>query len=90
MEEQVKLVRKVIDFVECPNRRLWVTLLRYKVDNPETPYAQVRLFGRNKEEDKFQQIVYVNYKLEEFVYLFDVMNSVYDEIIANPPICNLL
>ena len=55
----------------------------------QTSYAQVRLFGRKKEEEKFQQIVYVKYKLDEIVYLFDVMKSVYDEVIANQPICNL-
>ena len=60
MEEQMKLVHKVIDFVDCPKRRICVTLLRYKVDNPETSYAQVRLFGRKTEEEKFQQIVYFN------------------------------
>ena len=67
MEEQLKLVHKVIDVVDCPNRRICVTLLRYKADNPETSYAQVRLFGRKKEEEKFQQIVYVNYRLDEFI-----------------------
>ena len=60
MKEQLKLVHKVIDVVDRPNRRICVTLLRYKVDNPETSYAQVRLFGRKKEKEKFQQIVYVN------------------------------
>ena len=90
MEEQLKFVHKVIDVVDCPNRRICVTLLRYKVDNPETSYAQVRLFGRKKEEEKFQQIVYVNYRLDEFVYLLDFMNSVYDEVIANQPICKIL
>ena len=44
MDEQLKLVQKVIDVVDRPNRRISVTLLRYKVDNPETSYAQVRLF----------------------------------------------
>ena len=57
MEEQLKLVHKVIDVVDRSNRKICVTLLRYKVDNPETSYAQVRLFGRKKEEEKFQQIV---------------------------------
>ena len=89
MEEQLKLVHKVIDFVDHPNRRTCVTLLRYKSDNSETSYAQVRLFGRKKEEENFQQIVYVNYRLDEFVYLLDVMNSVYDKVIANQPICNI-
>ena len=90
MEEQLKLVHKVIDVVDRPNRRNCVTLLRYKVDNPKTSYAQVRLFGRKKEEEKFQQTVYVNYRLDEFEHLLEVMNSVYDKIIANPPICNIL
>ena len=89
MEEQLKLVHKVIDAADRPNRRICVRLLRYKVDNPETSYAQVRLFGRKKEEEKFQQIVYVNYRLNEFVYLLDVMNSVYDKVIANHPICKI-
>ena len=52
MEEQLKLVHKVIDVVDRPNRKLCVTLLRYKVDNPDTCSAQVRLFGRKNEEKK--------------------------------------
>ena len=90
MEEQLKLVHKVIDVLDCPMRRICVTLLPYKVDNQQTSYAQVRLLGRKKEEEKFQQIVYVNYELDEFVYLMDVMNSVYDKVFANQPICNVL
>ena len=90
MEEQLKLVHKVIDVVDCPNRGICVTLLRYKVDNPITSYAQVRLCGRKKEEEKIQQIVYVNYKLDEFVYHPYVMNSVYYKVIANQPICHVL
>ena len=60
MEEQLKLGHKVIDVVDGPNRRICVTLLRYNVDNPEIFYAQVRLFGRKKAEEKFQQFLYVN------------------------------
>ena len=90
MEEQLKLVHKVIDVVDRPNRMICVTLLRYKVDNPDTSNAQVRLFGRKNEEEKFQQIVYVNYRLDEFIYLLYVMNSVYDKVLANQPICNIL
>ena len=67
-----------------------MTLLRYKADNAETSFAQVRLFGRKKEQEKFQRIVYVNFKLDEFVYLLHLMNSVYDKVIANQPISNVL
>ena len=54
MEEQLKLVHHVIDVVDCPNRKICVTMLRYKVDNPDNSFAQVRLFGRKTEEEKFQ------------------------------------
>ena len=90
MEEQLKLDNKVIDVVDRPNRRICVTLLCYRAENPETSSAQVRLLGRKKEEEIFQQTVYVNYKLDELVYLLDVMNSVYDKVVANQPIFNLL
>ena len=89
MEEQLKLVHKVIDVVDCPNRKICVTLLRYNADNPDTSYAQVRLFGPKKEEEKFQKILYVNSRLDDFIYLLDVMNSVYDKVLANQPICNV-
>ena len=90
MEEQLKLVHKVIDFVDRPNRKICVTLLRYKADNPETSYAQVRLFERKEEEENIQQIVFVKYRLVEIIYLLDVMNSVSDKVIANQPIFNVL
>ena len=38
------------------------------------------------EDEKFQQVVYVNYEYEEFIYLLEVMNSVYDKDILNQPI----
>ena len=57
------------------------------MEKPETPYVRVRLFGRREDEEKFNQIVYVNYKLDEFIYLLNVMNSVYDKVIANEPVC---
>ena len=90
MKEQLKLVHKVIDVVDRSKWRICVTLLRYKADNPDTSYAQVRLFGRKTEEEKFQQIVYVNYRLDEFIYPLDVMNSVYDKVIVNQPNFNIL
>ena len=89
MDEQLKLAHKVVDVVDRANRKICVTLLRYNVDKPESSYAQVRLLARKKEDDRFQQVVYVNYKLEEFIYLLDVMNSVYDKVITNQPICNV-
>ena len=90
MDEQLKLAHKVVDVVDRANRKICVTFLRYNVDKPESSYSQVRLFARKKEDEKFQQVVYVNYKIKEFIYSLDVMNSVYDKVITNQPICNVL
>ena len=65
-------------------------MLPYNVEKPESSYVQVRLFGRRKDEERFNQIVYVNCKLDEFIYLLDVMYSVYGKVIANEILCNVL
>ena len=90
MDEQLKLAHKVVDAVDRGNRKFCVTLLRYTLDKPESSYAQVRLLARKKEDEKFQQVVFVKYKLEEFIYLFDVMNSQYDKVNTNQPNCSVL
>ena len=64
MDEQLKLAHKVVDIVDRANTKNCVTLLRYNVDKPESSYAQVQLLARKKEDEKFQQVVYVNYTLE--------------------------
>ena len=89
MDEQLKLAHKVVDVVDRTNGKTCVTLLRYNEDKPESSYAQVRFFAKKKEDEKFQQIVYVRYKLEDFIYLLDVMNSVYDKIMTNQASCNV-
>ena len=39
------------------------------MEKPDIPYAQIRFFARKKEDEKFQQVVNVNYKLDEIIYL---------------------
>ena len=90
MDEHPKLAHNLLDIVDPANRKICVTLLRYNVDKPESSHAQVRLFARKKEVEKIQQVVYVSYKLEEFMYSLDVVNSVYDKVVTNQPICNVL
>ena len=90
MEEQLKLAHTIVDVVDRANRKICMTLLRFNVDKPESSYAEFRLFARKKKDEKFQQVVYVKYKLEEFILLLDVMNSVYDTVITNQPICIVL
>ena len=87
MDEQLKLAHKVVHVVDRTNRKICVTLLRYNVDKPESSNAQVRFSARKTEDEKFQRVAYVNYKLEEFIFLLDVMNSVYDKDISILPIC---
>ena len=64
MDEQLKLAHKVVDVVDRANRKICVTLLRCNVDKPESSYAPVQSFARKKDVEKFQQVVYVSYKLE--------------------------
>ena len=90
MDEQLKLAHKLVDVVDRTNRKICVTLLRYNVDKLDSSYAQVRLFARKKEDEKFQQVVYVKIKLEEIIYLLDVLNSKYDKVITSQHICNVL
>ena len=90
IDEQLKHVHKVIEIAEVTKRKVCVTLLRYEEDNPETSYAQIRLFTRRTEEENFQQLVYVNYKTDEFIFLLDVMNSVCDQVLDNKPLCNIV
>ena len=90
MDEQLKLAHKVVVVVDRANRKICVTLLRYNVDKPDSSYAQIQLFARKREDENFQQSVYVNYKLEESIYLLDVNNSVYDKDFTNQTSCNVL
>ena len=43
-----------------------------------------------KEDEKFREFVYVNYKLEDFNLLLDEVISVYDKVFTNQPICHFL
>ena len=83
MEEQLKISHKVVEVVDRPHRKVCVTMLRYNAEMPQTSNVQVRLFGRRKDEEKFNQIVYVKHTLDEFIYLLDVTKSVYDKVIAS-------
>ena len=77
LDEQLEQAHKVVDVAGHPSRNICLTL-RYKLDKPESAYAQVPLFGRKKEDEKFRQNVNVDYTLDESIHLLDVMNSVHD------------
>ena len=88
-DKQLKLAPKIDDVVDRA-KKVCVTLLWYNVDKPGSAFAQIRLFARKNADEKFQHIVYVNYELEELLYLLDVMNSVRDKAFSNQPSCNRL
>ena len=56
MEEQLKLVHKVIDVVDCPNRRICVTLLRYKLENPEISMLKFVYSDRRRRKKNFSKL----------------------------------
>ena len=59
MDEQLKLAHKIVDIVDRGNRKIWVTLLRYNVENKASFYAKVRLFAKKKKDKRFHQVVIV-------------------------------
>ena len=67
MDEQLKLAHKLLGVVDRANGKICLTLLRYNVDKLGSFYAQFRLFARKIGDEKFQQVVNVNYKFEEFI-----------------------
>ena len=87
MDEQLKMAHNVVDVVNRANRKNGVNRLRYSVDKPENSYAQFRFLTRKKEHRKFQQFVFVKNKLEQLIYLADIMNN---EAFANKISCNVL
>ena len=90
MDGQLTLSQKVVDVVDRASRTIFVSLLRYKADKPEISHAEVRIFAGEREDEKFHQIVYINFELEEFIYLLAVLNSLYDIVNTKQPIRNVL
>ena len=62
LDEQLKHVQKAITILDRPKRKIFATMTKYCMDQSESTYVQLRLFTRNGEHDKFQQLVFVNYK----------------------------
>ena len=65
------------------NRQLCEFMLRYNVDKLESSNTEVWIHAGKMEGEKFQRFVYMNYKIDELIYLLDIKNSLHDEIIAN-------
>ena len=57
MNEEFKLANKLVHVLDRVNRKICVTLLWYNVDKSDSSYAQVRIFARKTEDERFQQVV---------------------------------
>ena len=80
IDELLKLPHKLIDVVERARKNI-VTLLRFKLEKSESWFGQVRFFAKKKEDENFQLPFIVFYKLEEIIYLLDLMNSVWKNLL---------
>ena len=67
MDKQLKLTHKVVDVVDQANRKKFAILMLYNVEMPTNSQAAVQIFAGKKIDEKFQQIVYVNYKFEKLI-----------------------
>ena len=88
MHEQLKLANMIVDLVDRSDRKnKSVTMLRYNAERLESSYDQVWLLTRKKEDKKFQGIVYAKFKDEDFIYLLDVLSSVFNKVSTSKTIC---
>ena len=59
-----------------------VARLQNTVDKPQSFFTHVQLLARKKEDEKFQQTMYVSCKLEKCIYLLNVRTYVFDNVFA--------
>ena len=57
---------------------------------PQCSFAQVWIIAEKKVEVKIQRKIFVDSNVEEFLYLFDVMKTVYNKGITDEPFCIVL
>ena len=57
VDEQFKLDHKVVEVIVQANKKPCVTLLRYKMDQPESSFAQVPRFARKEEDENSNRLL---------------------------------
>ena len=72
MEQEHANCHAVYDVATYKKRRVCVTIKKYSVNKP--PYIQIRIFTA-KENEVLTQIAYVNYNLNEFKELAQVLGD---------------
>ena len=89
MNEQLELSDKLVDVVDRASRKILVTMLRYSVEKRKSSWDHFRLSARKEQDENLPQFVYAKFKLEEFIYLLDVIKSANDKVVANKPFCRV-
>ena len=72
MEQELANCNKVYDIASYNRKQVCVTIKKYNVNKP--PYIQVRLFFA-KENETMKQVAYVNYTLNKFKELPQVLGD---------------
>ena len=72
MNQELDLCNREYEKATCNIRRLCVTIKKNKVNKP--PYIQIRVFGA-KEKEARKQVSYVNYFLNEFKELSQILGD---------------
>ena len=72
MDQELEICNRVYEITIYNMRRGCVTIKKYSVNNP--PYIQIRLFTA-KENEAMKQVAYVNYTLNEFKELSQILGD---------------
>ena len=72
MDQELDICNRVYEIATYNMRRVCVTIEKYNVSKP--PYIQIRLFTAKENED-LKQFAYVNYTLNEFKELSQILGD---------------
>ena len=72
MDQELDIYNRVHEIATYNMRRVCVTIKNYNVNKP--PYVQIRLFLA-KENEAMKQVAYVNYTLNEFKELSQLLGD---------------
>ena len=72
MDQELDICNRVYEIATYNTRRVCITIKKYHVGKP--PYIQIRLFTA-KENEAMKQVAYVNYTLNEFSELSQILGD---------------
>ena len=72
MDQELEICNRVYEIAKYNMRRVVVTIKKYSVNQP--PYIQIRLFTA-KENEAMKQVAYVNYTLNEFKEMSQILGD---------------